>query len=272
MGSALERVCLEKQLNFIGLNHSELDICNYSGLKSRIEQIKPRIIINTASMLGINACEENPQKAFEVNATGPFYLANICNKNEIILVQTSTNALFDGTKEDFYFETDKPNPRNMYGLSKYCGEKVVENNLLAHYIVRFAKLFGSRRNNTLGFTDKMIQKMRKREELRIADDRFDPFTYNIHAARKVLDILEQRYPFGIYHVASKGSVSYFDFACRFAKEIGYEGSIIRIKDKDFPSQYVNPLRTELSSKKVLDMPTWEEGLEEYLKQENVKIG
>lgn len=270
-GTAIKRVAQERKLNYCDLTHEELDITNKSILEKKIKEICPSIIINSAAMLGISSCEENPSRAFDINATGPLHLAQICRSQNIVLVQTSTNAIFDGKKGDFYFEEDIPNPQNVYGLSKYAGEICVQNNLLEHYIVRFAKLFGPRKNNSSGFTDKIIDLMRRGQKLKIAEDRMDPFTYTIHAARKVMDLIETRAPFGIYHVANKGSVSYYEFVSEFAKAIGYSGEIIRAKDADFLTSAPNPLRTELDSRKINDMASWKDALKEYVLSEAIKL-
>jgi dTDP-4-dehydrorhamnose reductase len=271
LGTAMEGVCKEQRLNYLGLSHEDLEITDKNGLEQKIEEYMPSIIINSAAFMGIPACEENPKKAFEINAISALNLAKICKNKGINLVQISSNAIFDGKKGGLYFETDTPNPQNIYGLSKYAGEICAQNNLDSYYIMRFPKLFGSRRNNTLGFTDKMIDKMRKGEELKIADDRIDTFTYTIHAARKIISLLQDNAQFGIYHIANQGSVSYYDFVCKFAEKIGYAGKIMRSKDSDFPAPAPNPLRVELGSNKIKDMPNWENALDEYVKTEKIKL-
>lgn len=270
-GTAMEKVCREAGVSHSGLTHKDLEISDKGQLECRIEDHKPDIIINTAAMMGIPACEEDPNKAFTVNAVAVLNLARMCGEREIILVQASTNTIFDGIKGRPYIETDIPNPQNIYGLSKYAGEKCVQNNLKSYYITRFPKLFGARRNKTPGFTDKMLERMRKRQEVRVADDRIDPFTYSLHAARKVLSLIESKAPFGIYHVANRGFVSYYDFIVRLAEKLRYNGPIVRAKDADFKSPYPNPLGTELASVKIHDMPTFEEALSEYVRNEKLSI-
>jgi dTDP-4-dehydrorhamnose reductase len=270
-GTAMEGVCRDNLVDVVGTSSKDFDIANKDTLEKAIEECSPGIIINSAVFMGIPACEENPKRAFDVNAVAALELARICRRRGITLVQISTNAIFDGKKGDLYFETDVPNPQNIYGLSKYAGEIGVRNSLAESYIVRFPKLFGGRRNNTSGFTDKMIAKMKAGEELKISGDRVDPFTYTVHAARKLISLLENQAPFGIYHIANQGSVSYYDFICAFAEKVGYSGKIIRAKDRDITQPTLNPLRNELGSLKIKDMPSWEDALNEYVKVERVKI-
>lgn len=268
-GTAMESACEESKIKYVGLSHESLDISDRSQLEKKIDDLSPNVIINSAAMMSIPSCEENPKKAFEINTLSVLGISKACRMRDITLVQISTNAVFDGRKGDLYFETDTPNPQNVYGLSKYAGELCVQNNLSKYYVVRFPKLFGSRRNITPGFIDKMLDKMRNREEIKVADDRVDTFTYALHAARKIVSIIRMQLPFGVYHVANRGSVSYYDFMREFARRIGYSGKITRAKDSDFPSLAPNPLRVELGSNSIKDMPFWKEALDEYVKTERI---
>lgn len=271
LGTAIEEVCKESGIRHLGLSHHDLDISDKDELEKKVDESKPSIIINSAAMMGIPPCEENPVKAFEINAVSPLNLARICRDRNIALVHIGSNAIFDGKKGDLYFEEDFPNPQNIYGLSKYAGELCVQNNLPEHYIMRVPKLFGSRRNSTPGFTDKIMERMKLGKELKIADDRIDTFTYTVHAARKMISLVQNSAPFGVYHVANRGSVSYYDFICKFAEKIGYRGEIKRAKDSDFSAPAPNPLRTELGSSKIHDMPTWNEALDEYFDREKIRL-
>lgn len=272
-GSAMEAVCKEAGEKVCGLTHKEIDIYDNKQLEGIIKEKNPNLIINAAAMMGIAPCEENPIKAFQINTVSALNLAKICKNSNITLVHTSTNAIFDGKKGAPYVETDTPNPQNIYGLSKYAGEICVGNHLNDYYIIRFPKLFGARtqKNATAGFTDKILEKMRKGEEVKIADDRFDPFTYTVHAAKKILELVNARAPFGIYHVANQGSISYYEFISRFAKMVGYNGKITAAKDKDFPSPAPNPLRTELDSIKIKNMPSVDKAMEDYLEREKIRL-
>lgn len=269
-GTAMEKVCKQKGIKYTSLSHQDLDISDKNKLEEKIAEYDPEVIINSVAMMGILPCEQNPQKAFEINALSVLQLAKICRSKHITLVHISSNAIFDGKKEELYYEEDFPNPQNIYGLSKYAGEVCVKNNLDSYYIIRFPKLFGPRRNNTLGFTDKMMDQMRKGLELKIAEDRIETFTYTFHAAQKTLFLLKNK-PFGLYHVANKGSTSCYDFVSKLAKKLGYNGKITRAKNSDFPSLAPNPLRIELGSSQIELMSSWKEALEEYIELEQVKL-
>ena len=79
----------------------------------------------------------------------------------IILVQTSTHAVFDGKRNKSYCEEDIPRPNNVYSGTKYLSELFVSSICKKYYIIRFPTLFGKRSNNQKGFVDKVYVALKK---------------------------------------------------------------------------------------------------------------
>ena len=257
---------------FIKPSHEDFDITNTDciyELKQMIEEINPEILINSTDLIGIPICEANPKRTVEINGNAVYDLAKVCNEKNIVFVQSSTHAVFNGEKEAPYTEEDICSPINIYGLSKLIGEFHTKN-AGKHYIFRFPTMYGPTNNETLGFVDKMLDRMKQGQRLRVADDRMDSPSYSLHIARKVIDLLDRQYPYGIYHVSNSGYVSYYEFIKRLGKEIGFSGKVERAKDSEFPGPAPNPLRDALSSNKIKDMPDWVAGLKEYVVKEQIK--
>ncbi len=270
LGTALEKVCQEKKISSVALSHEDFEVTDKSKLEEKVLQYKPDVVVNATAMIGISACEKDPETTFDINAFSALNLARICKKGDIVLVQPSSHAVFDGKDMKPYIETDRTNPINVYGISKLASEFFVRNTLVPHYIVRFPTLFGQRRNSALGFVDKMIERMKQGKELRIADDRIDSPTYSIHASEKIISLIQDNHSFGTYHIANKGSPSYYEFIFKLADKIGFTGKIHRAKDKDFPAPAPNPLKVNLTSNKIPDMLDWRDALNEYVKSEGIK--
>ena len=155
-GTALEKVCEEKGIECISPKHEELDITDCEKVKTDVIKYKPDVVVNSVAMVGINLCEIEPEKAFKINGIAVLKLAKICEENKIVLVQPSTHAIFDGTKKGYYTEEDTPKPAGVYAVSKYAAECFARNFCTRHYVIRFPTLFGPRRNNSMGFVDKVI--------------------------------------------------------------------------------------------------------------------
>lgn len=264
MGTAIDFICNTKKINCIGISHKEVEITERKAVYEQIEKHAPEIVINCAAIIGTNTCESTPAYTFNVNSVAVSYMAKCCEQRKIVFVQPSSHAVFDGTKDGFYDEHDKPNPISIYSVSKYTAECIAMNQCAKHYIIRFPTMFGERRNHALGFVDKIIEKLVKREELKIADDKIDSMTYALDAADRLIWILKQELPYGIYHLANSGSVSYFDFVKKITEKLNIDCQLTRAKDADFSSLGYKPLRTAMSSAKLKPMRPWEDALSDYI--------
>ena len=81
LGTSLEKVFKkDKNIKYIGCNHSDVEITNKRDLEKIVKKYKPNIIVNTVALIGINFCEENPKKTMDVNAFSVFNLSKICRK------------------------------------------------------------------------------------------------------------------------------------------------------------------------------------------------
>jgi len=267
-GTEFSKVCRKGKIKLISYPSKKLDITKFKNLNSKIKKIKPSIIVNSSAIVGINQCENKYNKAFEVNTVGALNLAKICKSMNIILVQTSTHAVFDGTKNSSYDENDIPNPNNVYSGSKYLSEVFVKSICKKHYILRFPTLFGDRRNNLFGFVDKVIIALENNKDLKIADDKIDSPTYAKDAAICLTQILLKKKKFGTYHLANEGKISYFEFVKYIKKILSSKSKIKPVKDKFFKSEGFKPLKTSLKSLRKIKMRNWKKAINEYLETEN----
>lgn len=267
VGTAVEKVCKRKGIDCVGLTHDDVEITNFDAVKAAIEKNKPDAVINAVAIVGINQCELEPQRAFDVNAIAVSNIARICEQHGMTLVQPSTHAVFDGTKNDPYTEDDLPNPASVYSTSKYVAEFFAKNLCARHYIPRFPTLFGARRNQSQGFVEKMLDRIMAGQELRVADDKIDTPTYTSDVAETIISLLEGEKPYGIYHVANSGVVSYYDFIATLIEIMKADVKLTRAKDKDFPALAYKPLNTALKSIKLAPLRSWEDALSEYIAEE-----
>lgn len=267
MGIAIEKVCSTKGIDCVGLTHEDLEITDFAAVEEAVEKNKVDAVINVAVFLAINECELEPHQAFDVNAIAVSNLAKVCEKNRITMVQPSTHAVFDGTKDGPYTEDDSPNPSGIYSASKYVAECFTRFICTRHYITRFPTIFGPRRLGRKGFVDKMLERITSGEEVRVADDKMDSPTYSMDAAETLISLLEAEKPFGIYHVANSGMVSYYDFIAKLIEILKVDANLTRAKDKDFPALAYKPLNTALRSIKLEPLRSWQDALSDYIAKE-----
>ena len=264
LGTAVELICKHSGIDYIGLDHSSIDITDFKAAQKLIDRYSPDVVINSVAIIGINICESNPIQAFNVNSFAVYHMARYCALKKIIFVQPSSHAVFDGLKNGYYTEEDLPAPLNIYSSSKYLAEILTINLCKRYYVVRFPTMFGVRRNKNLGFVDKVIEKVRKGEELKIADDKIDSMTYALDVAGQLITMLKRQMPYGVYHLANTGIVSYYDFVKKLIDLLGVDARLIRAKDSDFPALGYKPLKTAMRSIKLEPMRSWEDALSEYV--------
>jgi len=119
----------------IQLNHDTVDISSMESVKHALASVKPGIVVNTAAMHNVDACEADPVKAFAVNGIGARNLAVMANELDYTLFHISTDYVFDGAKRGPYLETDAPNPLNVYGNTKLSGEYFIRTMAKKYFIL-----------------------------------------------------------------------------------------------------------------------------------------
>ncbi|MFA5771244.1 MAG: NAD(P)-dependent oxidoreductase [Thermoplasmata archaeon] len=118
----------------ICLGRQEMDITNEKHVKEAFSKYQPTICIHLAANTNLNYCEKNRQEVYNVHVTGTQYIADACREHNIYLIYTSTDYVFDGEK-GMYRETDFPNPKNFFALTKLLGEFEVKR-APQHLIIR----------------------------------------------------------------------------------------------------------------------------------------
>lgn len=263
LGTGIEEVCKEKSIAYVSLTHKDFEITDFKD--SDIIRYDCNIIVNCVALMGINPCEEDPNKTFAINSTPTYRLAGICQKNDLILVYPSSHGVFDGKINPCTEETPI-NPKNTYSISKYvaeCFARRCEN----HYVLRLPILFGKKRNTPVGFIDKIPYWLREGKTLKMATDKHDSVAYNKDVAHLLLEIIEKRMPNGTYHLANEGIPSYYEIACKMRDFYGFDNEILKSLDANFPSKGPKSLETHLCSIKLNPMRRWDVALKEFIQRD-----
>ena len=108
--------------------HNEMDITDQDAVVKTISDYKPDVLIHAAAFVDVRGCEEDKDKAWEINVGGTKNIINALRKlgNNCYFVYLSTACVFAGENEKYYTEDDKPNPKNYYSLTKFEGEKIMQ--------------------------------------------------------------------------------------------------------------------------------------------------
>ncbi|MDH6233078.1 dTDP-4-dehydrorhamnose reductase [Mesorhizobium soli] len=233
----------------------EFDLENPLTFGPVLKSVAPHMVINAAAHTGVDQQEDEPQRAFRINAEAPAELARLTRLAAIPIIQVSTDYVFDGKSTEPYVETDKPNPQTVYGLSKLAGEQAVRSENPDHLVVRTAWVVSRYGRN---FVKTILSLARTRKRLQVVADQFGNPTEAHDLADGLLAAAhfwreKQGFPQGLYHLAGQGRASWYEVAARvleISKAVG--GPIADVESIDsslWVAKAQRPANSELNSER-----------------------
>jgi len=245
----------------VGLTRTELDVTDEAAVVAAVRDHAPDLVVHAAAFTKVDACEDDPDTAFRVNAIGAWWVARACALADAAMVHVSTDYVFDGTSPRPYTEFDATNPRSVYGRSKEAGEQLVRRTLAAHYIVRTSWVLGAHGGN---FVKTMLRLASERDQLSVVDDqRGSPtFTADLAPALRALAVTGRH---GTYHLTNSGSCTWFDLAAATFEEAGVEVDLRPTDTASFGAPAPRPANSELDNVMARltglePLPHWRESL------------
>lgn len=124
-----------------GYSYLEMDICNAVEVLQVIESVNPDVIIHTAAMTNVDACENDREYCHKLNVESVQTLAQICKEKDIHLIHLSTDFIFDGA-DGPYTEEAQPNPLSYYGQTKLDAELAIQASGCRYAILRTIIVYG----------------------------------------------------------------------------------------------------------------------------------
>ncbi len=190
-----------------GYIYESLDITNKAQVETIIAKHKPDVIINTAAMTNVDACETKREECWALNVTSVKNFVDTIKQQPIHFIHLSTDFIFDGEKGSEYLENDIPNPQSYYALSKWEGEKVIQQSNIKWAIARTIIVYGivdnmSRSNIVLWAKDALT----KKQNINVVDDQFRSPTLAEDLAEGCIAIADKRAT-GIYNLSGKETMS-----------------------------------------------------------------
>jgi dTDP-4-dehydrorhamnose reductase len=214
-----------------GYTFQSMDISNWDEVKSVLNAHNPDVVINTAAMTNVDACESEHEECDKLNVDAVKYLVSECNAIGAHFVHLSTDFIFDGTHGPV-LETEKPNPLSYYGRSKHIAEMIVIENSASWAIARTVLVYGivkdmSRSNIVLWAKNNLEQG----KSLNVVGDQFRTPTLAEDLAKGCALIAEQKAK-GIYNISGKDYMSVFDLVYRVADFWKLDKSLLNISSSE----------------------------------------
>jgi dTDP-4-dehydrorhamnose reductase len=229
-----------------GYTYESLDITQKGAVEKVIRDHQPDVLINTAAMTNVDACETKKEECWAVNVTAVEHMVNTISafSPQTHLVHLSTDFIFDGEKGSVYMETDHPNPLSYYALSKAESEKVLQRSKISWAIARTIIVYGivdnmSRSNIVLWAKDALG----KGQKINVVDDQFRSPTLAEDLADGCIRIADKKAT-GIYHLSGPNVMSVLELVYRVADFWKLDKSLVTpIKSNTLNQAAKRPPRT-----------------------------
>lgn len=270
----------------IAVGTAECDLSNLTAIVSLVKQIEPDLIINAAAYTAVDRAEVEYEAAYAINAMAPKVLAEQASLLDIPMVHYSTDYVFDGTKNEPYTENDIPNPKSVYGKSKWEGEKNISSVSPKHVILRTSWVFSQHRTN---FLKTILQLAQEKEQLNIIADQFGAPTSAVLLADVTAEIVRQFFQtdftnhslYGLFNLVSTGETTWFEYAQKVLELAHFTGVNTKLKPSrikpiatvEYPLPAQRPANSRLKTDKIcktfgIELPTWESEVERIFKKIN----
>lgn len=235
-----------------------------------LDAAQPDWLINCAALASLDACENDPDLAKRLNTDVPRQLARACKARGVSFVHISTDAVFDGEKDGFYAEDDKPNPLGVYARTKLEGEwaALTEN---PKAVVARVNFYGWSLSGRRSLAEFFFHSLTEHKNVSgFTDITFCPMLVN-DTGRTLVKML-QRGLSGLYHVVGPQAMSKYQFGVEIARKFSLRES--EIAPKSILSSSLTARRSHnlwLSTHKLStdlggDLPEFSTGLNEFYTQ------
>jgi dTDP-4-dehydrorhamnose reductase len=194
-----------------GYIYQPLDITDEHQVAEMFAKYKPDVVINTAAMTNVDACENNREQAKQLNVDAVGYQVKALEALRSAdydphYIHLSTDFIFDGENGP-YREDDTPNPLSWYAQTKLDAEKIVEASTVRWAILRTIIVYGvadfMSRSNVVLWAREALGKGQK---INVVDDQFRSPTLAEDLAEGCI-LCSEKGAQGIYHVSGKDIMS-----------------------------------------------------------------
>ena len=246
---------------------SLLDITDAAAVDHLVDEVQPDVIINTAAMTQVDQCEVQREACWKANVSAVENLVSAAKRNNVHLVQVSTDFIFDGTKE-LLDENAIPKPVNYYGESKLAGEKVILESDISWSILRTVLVFGitkdMSRSNIVLWVKKNLE---QGKTIQVVNDQWRTPTLAEDLAMGCYLAAKKRAK-GIYNISGKDYLSVYDIAIRTAEFFKLDKSLIKETDS---TKFTQPARRPPRTGFVIDKARNDLGYEPRSFEEGLSV-
>nr|WP_294463873.1 sugar nucleotide-binding protein [uncultured Sellimonas sp.] len=250
LGSRILRF-YEEKYEMKGYRHSDMDFTDEEAVRTVLSKDCPDLLIHTAAISDVGACERDPEYSEKVNVDGVRIVAKICREINARLIFCSSDQVYVGNGETMpHREGERLSPPTVYGRQKIRAEELAFQEQPDTAALRLSWMFASdfREGKEHGnLISTVSQAVAAGEQIR----------YPVHDYRSITDVWEVvrnleylfRVPAGIYNFGSENDRSTYELVKEFLESAGIGTGILEKNEEAFREQPRNlRMNTEKAAK------------------------
>ncbi len=215
-----------------------------------MQALEPDLIVHTAAIADIDACEANPELAWSTNSLGTRYVAKAARTTGSRLIHLSTSNVFDGQKGD-YSESDPTHGVNVYSRTKIASEQEVLK-FEGCVVVRTSLVLGFPKPAGRSFLARAVLALRQGRSLLLPDDEIRSPIDSWTLASCILELGSQGEA-GIYHIAGTERLSRYEMGLKIAHRIAADHSLVVPLQEICPDRAPRPADASLNTSKARNL-------------------
>ena len=254
-----------------GVSTKFVELSSREALTRFLVDLSPDLVVHTAGMTNVEACELDSELAFQTNVVLAENIAACCAKLDIRFVHISTDHLFDGSSQ-MVTEEENVSTCNVYASTKAEAETRVRIQFPESLILR-TNFYGWGPSYRQSFSDYIINALHEEAELTLFNDvYYTPIL--IETLVSIAHELVESGETGVFHISGGERLSKYEFGKKLAKRFNLDsGLLIPSSIKERTELTKRPLDMSLSNHKVCQrlgraVPSLDEQLSRLLQQQS----
>ena len=227
-----------------------LDVADAEGVRAVFRRFRPDVVVHTAALGDVDACERHPDEAHRVNVQGTESIARAAVEVGARLIYISTDQVYDGVK-GHYDEVDVALPLMVYGRTKLEGEHRVATVCRDAVVLRLALMYGWGTPTRLNFVDWLAEQLHAGQEVPLFVDQFRTPLFVAQAAEAVGRLIEAPEVRGVFNLGGGERVNRYAFGLKFCEVFDLpKHSLKPVEMPTRPQMAARPRDCSLNSTKI----------------------
>jgi len=230
-----------------GIQWHHMELTNPKSVREALSELRPDVVVHTAAMADIDACEAQPDLAWKVNVLGTQNVSLAAASLGSRLVHLSTSNVFDG-KRGNYTESDQTNPINRYAETKIAAEAEALS-FPGNVIIRTSIVLGFPKTDGRSFLRKTVDSLRRGDRISLPVEEIRSPIDVWTLSRAILELAQGSYE-GILHIAGTEFISRHRMGVKIAAKLGIAESRVVPVRKPPPGRAPRPMNVTLNTAKA----------------------